>query len=169
MTFTVEWDTEAFEKALAGMPAALDARLLSACRETGLALQREMRARLRRQLSANASGETVGGIIAELSFDKHAYIVRTSDVKSEAEREGERIAFEQKLIRDPRRLAATFRKEKHVGLYLEKGTKPGKRSNRARTAPRPFFYASVALEAPAHERRVIVAVYGAAAVVGLEG
>jgi hypothetical protein len=168
MMFNVDWDTQAFDKAIAEMPTRLDARLLSACRATGLSLQREMKARLQRQLSPAATGATVAGILAELSYDKHAYVVRTQDVKSETERAGERLAFEQRLIRDRRRLAATFRKEKHVGLYLEKGTKPGRRKNFARTAPRPFFYASATLEAPNHEQRVVEAIDGAAADAGLK-
>lgn len=169
MMFNVEWDTQAFEKALAKLPTALEASILSACRESALQLRDQMKGRLARQLGPEATGKTVAGIVAEVSFDKRAYIVRTSDVKSEAEREGERIAFDQKLIRDRRRLAATFRKEAHVGLYLEKGTKPGKRSNRARSAPRPFFYASVVLEAPSHERRLVSAINQAEAAAGFGG
>ena len=158
MNIRADWDTQAFEKAIDEMPTRLGARLLTACRETALELQREMKGRLARQLSPDATGATVAGILAELSYDKHAYVVRTEDALSEQERVGRRIHWETHAGVDARRMNATFRQVPHVGLYLEKGTKPGKRKNFARTAPRPFFYASVAVEAPSYERRVTAAI-----------
>jgi hypothetical protein len=55
------------------------------------------------------------------------------------------------------RIAPAFKQEKHVGLWLEHGTRRGRpRSHTA--AARPWFWPSVRLEVPQHERRISQAI-----------
>jgi hypothetical protein len=163
-------DTTRVDQAVGALSAEVRDRIHEACRTTALQIVREMKARLSRQLSPKATGLTVAGILAEPSYVSPGYVVRTTDVLSEAEVEARKVWTPQ---RDPsawrRKQSARYRQEPHVGLYLEKGTKPGKRRNYARTAARPFFYASLELEAPAHERRILEAMRAAANAVGLGG
>lgn len=109
-----------------------------ACRETAQAIAREARQRLARQLGPNATGKTVAGIVAEPAYDGNGYVVMAD--------------------RDP---------FPNLPLWLEKGTKPGKRRNYARVAPRPFFYSSIEVEAGAHERRILTALNDAGDASGL--
>ncbi|HUU84190.1 MAG TPA: hypothetical protein VM243_11870 [Phycisphaerae bacterium] len=168
--FRTTLDTSLLNQAITAMPEALRIRVQEACRVSASHIVREMKNRLSRQLSPTATGVTVAGILTEPSYTGEGWIVRTTDVLGEAE-----VARRQ--APDPgmrpskwlRRSQTQYWKEAHVGLYLEKGTAPGKRRNRARTARRPFFYASLELEAPAHERRLLTAMVAAAGSVGLGG
>jgi hypothetical protein len=88
-------------------------------------IQNEAQARLRRQLSSKATGKTVASIVTRPAFDGNGIIVIAE--------------------RDP---------YPELPLWLEKGTKPGGRPNKARTYPRPFFYVSAELEEGPHFRRI---------------
>lgn len=140
MNIDIGVDWAPLEQAITRMPEHLRVRVLYACKVTADAVVREMHARLSRQLSSEATGKTVAGIHVVKAYDGNGYVILS-------DRGDEQIA--------------------NLPLWLEKGTRPGKRRNRARTRPRPFFYASIALEAGAHERRLIDAMREAATDAGL--
>lgn len=119
-------DTAPLLRDIAALPERMRVRFMRASRETAEALEREMKARLQRQLSPAATGATVESISHRIAHDGNGYVVLTE--------------------RNP---------YPNLPLWLEKGTQPGKRKNFARTQRRPFFYASVELEAPGHRRRII--------------
>lgn len=137
-SFTLELDATALSQAITAMPAALQKRVLEACKTTADRIVRDGQARLRRQLSSSATGQTVAGIHAQLAYDGNGYVV---------------------ISDNPRML--------NLPLWLEKGTKPGQRRNFARTAPRPYYYTSIEAEAGAHERRIVDAMEQSASDVGL--
>lgn len=136
--FTVTVDALALDEAITRMPEVLAALVLEACKETAEAVVREAQGRLRRQLGPNATGETAAGIHAVKSFDGNGYVILADNARMP-----------------------------NLPLWLEKGTRPGKRRNFARTAPRPFFYTSIELEYSAHERRLQDAMIEAAAEMGM--
>lgn len=109
-----------------------------ACRETAQALVPEMRSRLRRQLGPNATGKTEAAIGAEPAYDGNGWVIFVE--------------------RDP---------FPAVPLWLEKGTRVGRRRNYARTAARPFFYASIVLAVGPHARRMLEALRDAGESSGL--
>lgn len=127
-------------RAIEALGPAVERRVLDACEATAAAIAREAKSRLARQLGPHATGQTVEGITYRRSREGVGFVV-----------------------------LADNERQPNLPLWLEKGTKPGKRRNFARTAPRPFFYASVELEAPGHERRLAEALGGAAHDVGLGG
>lgn len=126
MNITMELDTSGLLRDIAALPERMRVRFMQASEATAQALEREMKARLARQLSPAATGASVESISYRQAYDGNGYVVLTE--------------------RNP---------YPNLPLWLEKGTSPGKRRNFARTQPRPFFYASVELEAPGHERRII--------------
>jgi hypothetical protein len=121
----MEVDVAALSRDIAALSAKMRQRFMEPSRVTAERLEREMKARLQRQLSAAATGQSVDSISHQVAYDGNGYVVFTD--------------------RDP---------YPNLPLWLEKGTKPGKRKNFASTKARPFFYASIALEAPGHERRI---------------
>lgn len=125
VNFSVQADNSALLRDINALPERMRARFMRASQQTAQALEREMKARLQRQLSPAATGTTVASITHRVAHDGNGYVVLT-----------ERQQFP------------------NLPLWLEKGTQPGKRRNFARTQRRPFFYASVELEAPGHERRI---------------
>ncbi len=125
MNISIDMDASGLLRDIAALPERMRVRFMQASRETAEALEREMRARLQRQLSPSATGATVASIVHRQAYDGNGYVVLTE--------------------RNP---------YPNLPLWLEKGTQPGKRKNFARTQRRPFFYASIALEAPGHERRI---------------
>lgn len=135
---SIDVDIAPLTAALRALPEAVRVETADACRITAEHIAREARARLQRQLGPGATGQTVAGIIAEPAYDGNGYVVMAD--------------------RDP---------FPNLPLWLEKGTRPGKRRNFARTPPRPFFYASIELEAGAHERRIVEAMQDAGGDVGL--
>ncbi len=110
---------------ISALPERLRVRFMAASKVTAERLEREMQARLRRQLGPGATGRSVESISHREAYDHNGYVVLT-----------DRNPFA------------------NLPLWLEKGTKPGKRKNRARTQPRPFWWASIELEAPGHERLI---------------
>jgi len=136
--FTIDVDTAPLVAALRALPEAVHQRVQDACQITAERLAREMRSRLQRQLGPAATGTTVASIGAEPAYDGDGWVVFAE--------------------RDP--LDA-------LPLWLEKGTKSGARHNFARTAPRPFFYASIELEVGPHERLITAALEDAADETGL--
>jgi hypothetical protein len=96
-----------------------------ASEESALAIVAEARARLARQLGPDATGQSVESIQCRPAYDGNGFVVLT-----------ERNPYPE------------------LPLWLEKGTKPGQRPNRARTHARPFFYISAELEQVPHLRRV---------------
>lgn len=137
---TMTLDTTALEQAITAMPAVLQTHVLTACRETAERVVREAKARLQRQLGPFATGETVANISVIPAYDGNGYVV---------------------LSDNPRM--------PNLPLWLEKGTRAGKRRNMATIRARPFFYASLALEAGGHERRILDAMQESAEAVGLGG
>lgn len=126
MNISITIDTEPLLRDIAALPERMRVRFMQASRETAEALEREMKARLQRQLSPSATGATVDSITSRQAYDGNGYVVLTE--------------------RNP---------YPNLPLWLEKGTQPGKRKNFARTQRRPFFYASIELEAPGHRRRIV--------------
>lgn len=125
MNITIDMDSTALLRDIAALPERMRVRFMRASQTTAQALEREMKARLQRQLSPSATGATVASITHRVAYDGNGYVVLTE--------------------RNP---------YPNLPLWLEKGTSPGKRRNFARTQRRPFFYASIELEAPGHERRI---------------
>jgi hypothetical protein len=121
----IDVDAAALLQDITRLPDRMRVRFLRESRTTAERLEREMQSRLQRQLSPSATGQTVQSITHRLAHDGNGYVVLT-----------ERNPFP------------------NLPLWLEKGTQPGKRKNFARTQRRPFFYASIELEAPGHERRI---------------
>lgn len=140
MLFSGEVDSAAVDAAFTALPALLKAHCDDACRITAQAIVTEAKARLQRQIGPQSTGQTVAGIEAKPAYDGNGWVV---------------LADNERMPNLP--------------LWLERGTSPGKRRNYARTAPRPFFYASIALEAVAHERRILDAMQASASDVGLGG
>lgn len=135
---TIEFDDGAVRKAFRALDAALARRALNACRVTAEAAAREARARLRRQLSSASTGTTAAGIRTVPTKDGTGYVLE--------------VARQQ---------------YPNLPLWLEKGTDAGKRQNAARTAPRPFFYVALEMEANNHERRILDAMRDAGNDAGL--
>lgn len=126
MNISIDMDASGLLRDIAALPERMRVRFMRASQQTAQALEREMKARLQRQLSPAATGATVASIEHREAYDGNGYVVLTE--------------------RNP---------YPNLPLWLEKGTQPGKRRNFARTKARPFFYASIELEAPGHERRII--------------
>lgn len=97
----------------------------------------EARARLARQVGPDATGRTEAGITARPAYDGNGWVILVE--------------------RDP---------FPNLPLWIEKGTKAGEPGSHT-AAPRPFFYPAVALEVPAHERRLAEALARCFAAQGL--
>lgn len=138
-SFSTDLDTSAVEVAVDRLLVSLEARCKAADELTATRVVGDARARLRRQLSPAATGRTVSGIGSRY-LGGTAYLIF-------AEREP----------------------YPNLPLWLERGTKPGKRKNRASTPAFPFFYTAIEAEAGAHERRVLEAMDQAASDAGLSG
>lgn len=126
ITFIAELDYEAMRAKFAQVGERALPRLNAACQVTTGNIQREARARLRRQLGPGATGKTEASIVARPhNTEESVHLVYTD--------------------RDwlP-----------NLPLWLEQGTKPGKRKNRASTKERPFFYVSADLEERPHFHRI---------------
>lgn len=136
--FTATVDASAVDRAITDMPEVLAALTIEACRVTAEDVVTDMHGRLERQLSGDSTGETAAGIHAQLAFDGNGYVVLADNARMP-----------------------------NLPLWIEKGTKPGKRRNFARTTPRPFFYASLEVAAGPHERRIVEAMQTAATETGL--
>lgn len=149
MNVSVQADPSALLRDINALPERMRVRFMRESKQTAVVLEGAMKARLQRQLSSNATGQTVAGIYHKVAYDGNGYVVLTSDARSDAGQVTRgRSGFGKA------RIAPSYFQEKHVALWLEKGTRPGRRLNYARTQRRPFFYASVELEAPGHERRI---------------
>ena len=135
---TIDTDDAPVLGAFSALPEAVRLRVLDACQVTAERAAGEMRRRLARQLSGESTGETLGGIEARRAYDGNGWIV---------------WAVNDRMPNLP--------------LWLEKGTRPGKRLNHARVAARKFFYVSLELEVGGHRDRVIDAMRESAADVGL--
>jgi hypothetical protein len=133
---TVDVDTASLDTAFDRLSAELQRRINEASEISAKNIQREARGRLERQLGPNATGTTVAHIHVQQAFDGNGWVVLSD--KGYAHGEAEQIA--------------------NLPLWLERGTRAGKRHNFARTAPRPFFWVSVELEAGPHERRIMDAI-----------
>lgn len=97
-----------------------------AARVSALNIQREARSRARRQL-INPTGVLEAGVLVNDDREEVGYVVRS-------------------VYRDARQMF-------NVPIWVERGTKRGDPGSHD-SAPRPFFWPSVQLEIPAHERRV---------------
>lgn len=126
MTSSVEQDSTALLRDINVLPERMRVRFMRESQTTAQMLEREMRGRLQRQLSPAATGTSVAAITHRVAHDGNGYVVLTE--------------------RNP---------YPNLMLWLEKGTQPGKRRNFARTPSFPYFYVSIELEAPGHERRII--------------
>lgn len=134
----IDIDVDGVIAALNGLGDAAKPYINTAAQETGESIVREARARLKRQVGPQATGKTEQSIVTRPAYDGNGFIVIV-----------EREPFPE------------------LPLWLEKGTKPGKRPNRARTHARPFFYVSAELEEGPHFRRIEGALQDAIAEKGL--
>lgn len=98
-------------------------------------MQREMQSRV-----ARATGKTADNILVTELDD--GYVVATADVR-----------LDRTPIPGTAALRSEYYPEKHVGLWLEKGTSLGAPHSHA-AAARPWFFPSIALEEGPHERRI---------------
>jgi hypothetical protein len=112
-------------------------------------LQREMRRRVKRR-----SGSTAEGIEVTELKDGSGYLVQATNKRL---RTNVSPAVASAVAEG--RMPAMQMSAKNVPLYLEAGTR--------NMAARPFFYDSIRLEYPAHERRIDDAVARGAAEEGL--
>lgn len=164
--FRVDVETAGLLRAMAAMPAAVQARLMEACRETALAIQTSARARLSGM--THGTGETARGIVAEPSYDGKGYVVRTSDMVSGAER-ARRVELANRFDlsgRNRRFTRSIYESVPHIGLWVEAGTVRGE--PRSHTAPaRPFLWPAANAENGPYERRVRDAIRDATEDVGL--
>jgi hypothetical protein len=111
----------------------------AAAKVTADNIQRESRARARRQL-LNPTGTLEAGLVVRDDYAQVGYVVMS-------------------LYRDAREMY-------NVPIWVEKGTRQGK--PRSHDAPaRPYFWPSVLLEIGAHERRITEAMDQALAEEGL--
>jgi len=123
--FTVAVETAAVSAALARLPDAAQALTRAASQLTAERLQAEMRSRV-----ARATGQTAEDIlVTEVAGD---FYVHTLDVAP---------------------VTGRYYQVKHVGLWLEKGTRQGQPGSHAAPA-RPWFFVSAQLEQGPHERRI---------------
>lgn len=136
-SITIDADVDGVEAALNEMGAFAQLFVNEASRESAAAIAREMKARLERQLGPNATGKTVAAIANRPAFDGNGSIVIV-----------EREPFP------------------NLPLWIEKGTKKGDPGSHT-AAARPFFYASLAIEANAHQQRIVEALRQAIAEKGL--
>lgn len=149
-SITFDLDTTAVDAALATFPDVLRRTVNAACETTANAIAAEARNRLSRQLKGTSIARknrpdlgqnmSVEGIRTKAPYDGNGWLVYSD--------------------REP---------FPNVELWLEKGTRAGKRRNFARTPAEPFFYVSIALEVNNHERRLIDAMQEAASETGLGG
>lgn len=142
--FAIDVDVAPVVAAVRHYGDVLQRHINDASRVTATQVVREARARLGRQIAPRSTQRnprhqsSVDSILAEPAYDGDGWIV----------------AYENPEM-------------PNLGLWLEKGTKAGKRHNYARTQARPFFYSSIELEVGAHERRIEDAVRSAANELGL--
>ncbi len=134
----VDIDDRALDIAFEQLPVYLQRRANDAASVTAQRIVVEAQGRLARQLSGASSGRTVAGIHAQPAYDGNGWVV-----------------------------LADNEAQPNLPLWLEKGTRAGKRANFARTKARPFFYASIAVEASSHERRIREAMEEAGSDAGL--
>ena len=137
-TITFDVDAGAVTQALRTLPAELERRVQAASEITARRIAAEAQRRLRAQLGPDATGTTVAGIEARPSKSGRGWVVLADHPDTPS-----------------------------LPLWLEKGTRAGKRRNGATIPPRPFFYAAALLETEAHARRVRDAMAEAATAVGL--
>jgi hypothetical protein len=155
----------------AGLLAALD-RLgktverftMPAAKATAMAVQREGRVRIARR-----TGATAEGILVREDYAGKGYVVTTQDVVLE----GQRTAQQGRTMGMRPGAAAKWASrgytlDKHVGLYLEKGTIQGKPRSHT-SAPRPWLGPAADVEQGAHGRRMRQAIQDAIAAEGLGG
>lgn len=135
--FSIDVDVAPVVQALRAFDAGLQARINAASAVTAKNIQREARSRLQRQISPGHT-RSVNSLLAEPARDGNGWIV---------------------LYDNP--------EMQNLGLWLEKGTKAGKRHNFASTQARPYFYSSAELEVDAHARRIEDAIADAATATGL--
>lgn len=145
---TIDVDTAPLERALRDLPEALQRRVNDASEQTAHAIVAEMKARLARALKGTSvstksrpdKGQnlTLQGITTKPAYDGNGWVV---------------LSDRDPFPNDP--------------LWIEKGTRVGRRHNFARTAAEPYFYVSIELEMGGHERRLEQAMHDAAAETGL--
>lgn len=145
---TIEADLAPLARAFSSLSTQLQARVNQACQETAEAVVAEAKSRLGRQLKGTSvatktrsdlgSNMTVEGIHAQPAYDGNGWVVLSD--------------------RDP---------FPNVPLWLEKGTRVGKRHNFARTPPESYFYPALILQVAPHEQRVLEAMQAAANETGL--
>lgn len=136
--FQVQVDDAAVKAAIAQLGPLADALTKPASAVSAAHIKEEMQSRV-----ARATGRTAARI--DITEVDDGYIVHTSDVNP---------------------LTGSYLHELHVGLYLEKGTRKGKRGSHASGA-RPWFFVSAQLEERAHEHRIADALQAAGDQVGL--
>jgi hypothetical protein len=124
--FSFDLDTAPLDRVPTEFPDALHVALMEDCRTTAEYVVHEAQARLRRQLGPGATGETERGIYAKPAYDGNGWVVLADNARMP-----------------------------NLVLWIEKGTRAGKRHNFARTEARPYFYASLEMAVGPHERKVL--------------
>lgn len=145
MQASFDLDITDLKRAFDALPRELDPRRMEACRVTSEEIVTEAKSRLERQLSSAATGKTVSQIHSQKAYDGQGYVILSD--RGAGAGEPEQIA--------------------NLPLWLEKGTRAGRRRNLASTAARPFFYPSIEMAIGGHERRVLEAMADAAEAAGL--
>lgn len=143
----IDVDAGDVQAALGAVCDAALGRVREADRATATDMLAEMRSRV-----ARATGETAENIFASEYGTDGGFVVHTGDV---------RIDFGTGE-------ADGYYRDRHVALWLEKGTRRGKPHSHA-SSPRPFFFASAALLQDTHSRRIGEALADAGEEVGLGG
>lgn len=155
-SFSVTLDDAALLAGLKRLGTTVEKYTIPAALETAKAVQREARARVARR-----SGATAEGIVVREDYVRKGYIVTTGDVLAAGERTlSAGLAMGMQPGKARKWASRGYTQQKHVGLYLEGGTKKGQpRSHTA--APRPFLGPAADVEQGPHGRRMRAAIQAA--------
>lgn len=134
---SIDVDTAPLERAFDQLVEATRRRTLDACRTTAERIVRDAKMRLLRA-GHYRSGETYASIEAVPAYDGNGYAVLSDN---------EDIP--------------------NLPLWIEKGTRAGKRQNHARIPASPYFYPAIETEVGPHEQRILEAMQDAGSLSGL--
>jgi hypothetical protein len=132
-------------------------KLKWAARVSAYAIRDEQRRRV-----AHRTGETARNIEVREDYNGTGYIVLTNDVLTNDEKAHREKTWSGK---PSRRSKANYKQMKHVGIWLEHGTR--NKDGTVRQQAKPFFWEAARLEESAFERRMRAALAEAAEVTGL--
>lgn len=154
----IEMNTASVIQALMRLGDVAEPYVNAAAKETAFAIVREAKARLRRQLGPNATGELEAHIVAFPADNGSGWVVAVDLPPAQS------ISLHRSS-----KTGRTHTQKVTVNmlpLWVEKGTKRGDPHSHTQAA-RPYFYVSAMLEEGTHFRRIVEALTRAAADVGL--